>query len=185
MLAGKLVRLCPVEAGDLDDWCAWLSDREVTRYLGGSTRYPVSRTGEAAWLADAAHRTSPPEIALQLDTLEGSHIGGVGLHRISIENRDAFLGITIGDKNCWSHGYGTDAIIMLLRFAFDEINLNRVWLTVHEVNLRGIACYRKCGFIEEARLRQNRYRAGRYWDTIVMGVLADEFRALHLSEAGP
>ncbi len=184
MLAGKLVRLRPVEASDLDDWCVWFNDREVTRFLGGSARYPTSRAAEEEWFATAKLQTSPPEVSLQIDTLDGRHIGGVGLHGVSLENRDASLGITIGDKDYWSHGYGTDAILTLLRFAFDEINLNRVWLTVHEDNLRGIGCYRKCGFVEEARPRQNRYRAGRYWDTIVMGVLAGEFRALHSAEAG-
>jgi RimJ/RimL family protein N-acetyltransferase len=184
MLTGRLVRLRPVATSDLDDWYVWFNDREVTRFLAGSARYPTSRAGEEAWLANAVHQTSPPEIALQIDTLDGRHIGGVGLHGISLENRDSSLGITIGDKDFWSHGYGTDAIITLLRFAFDEINLHRVWLTVREDNLRGIACYRKCGFVEEARLREDRYKAGRYWDTVVMGVLAGEFRALHLAEAG-
>jgi diamine N-acetyltransferase len=58
------------------------------------------------------------------------------------------------------------------------MNLNRVWLTVDEDNARGIACYRKCGFVEEARLRQDRFGGGRYHDTLIMGVLATEFHAL-------
>ena len=89
----------------------------------------------------------------------------------------------IGDHDYWSHGYGTDAITTLLRYAFDEMNLHRVWLEVLDDNTRGIACYRKCGFVEEGRKRQDRYRSGSYHDTLVMGVLEDEFRALHATVA--
>ena len=84
----------------------------------------------------------------------------------------------IGEKDCWGRGYGTDAIRALLRFAFREMNLNRVWLTTGENNPRALACYRKCGFREEGHLRQDRYLEGRYWDTILMGILREEFEAL-------
>ena len=59
------------------------------------------------------------------------------------------------------------------------MNLHRVWLHAFEFNERAIACYKKCGFQIEGRLRQHRYSEGRYWDTIVMGILRDEFEALH------
>jgi RimJ/RimL family protein N-acetyltransferase len=107
------------------------------------------------------------------------------LHEIHRENRKAVLGIMIGDKTHWDRGYGTDAVQTLLRFAFDEVNLRRVQLLVHEHNARAIACYRKCCFVEEGRLRQDWYQAGRYADTIVMGALAAEFRALVGSRMNP
>jgi RimJ/RimL family protein N-acetyltransferase len=93
------------------------------------------------------------------------------------DDRRATLGIMIGDKACWSRGFGTDAILTVLRYGFEELNLNRVDLTCDERNGRGIACYRKCGFAEEGRMRQHRFSKGRYWDTLVMAVLADEFFA--------
>jgi len=89
----------------------------------------------------------------------------------------------IGEKDCWGRGYGTDAIRALLRFAFREMNLNRVWLTTGENNPRALACYRKCGFREEGHLRQDRYLEGRYWDTILMGILREEFEALEEKNA--
>jgi RimJ/RimL family protein N-acetyltransferase len=95
----------------------------------------------------------------------------------------------IGEKDCWSQGYGTDAILTLLRHAFFEMNLHRVELQVYADNLRGIACYRKCGFIEEVRHRRYRYRNGEWIDALTMGVLRREFTALHglaeRSEAAP
>jgi RimJ/RimL family protein N-acetyltransferase len=124
-------------------------------------------------------QTRPPLLTLAIETAaESRHIGSVGIHDYSAESRKACLGIMIGDKTCWDHGYGTDAILTLLGFAFDEMNLHRVWLEVHADNARAIACYHKCGFLEEGRKRDDRYRGGRYIDTVVMGILEEEFRGL-------
>ena len=179
MLTGKLVRLRAVEAGDLDRYLAWVNDREVLEYMA-ALGLPISRAQEEDWLQCAMRQTTAPEITLAIETIdEGRHIGSVALHNVSPLSGKATLGIMIGDKSCWSRGYGTDAIVTLLGFAFDEMNLHRVALEVHEENARAIACYRKCGFVEEGRLRHERFRHGEYRDTLIMAVLADEFRALH------
>jgi RimJ/RimL family protein N-acetyltransferase len=184
MIDGKLVRLRPIELDDLERYVDWVNDPEVMRYHGA--RYPWSRAAEEDWIKEAMRKTSPPEVILAIDALaEARHIGSIGLHDIQSENRRAVLGIMIGDKTFWDRGYGTDAVQTLLRFAFDEVNLHRVQLLVHEDNGRAIACYRKCGFVDEGRLRQDWYQAGRYADTIVMGVLAPEFRALFGSRMNP
>jgi RimJ/RimL family protein N-acetyltransferase len=174
VLEGKLVRLRPLDTGDSERCWRWMNDPEVTLYLNQG--YPVSRAEQAAWIEKAALST-PPELTLAVDTLlEQRHIGTVSLENGDFANRSIELGIAIGDKEYWSRGYGTDAVQTLLRFAFDEMNLNRVWLDVHEDNSRAIACYRKCGFIEEARLREHRFKLGRYRDTLIMAVLLDDFR---------
>jgi RimJ/RimL family protein N-acetyltransferase len=178
MLTGKLVRLRAVEADDLDRYLKWINDQEVIEFLA-VTGFAVSRAQEEEWLQRAMRQTQPPEITLAIETLdEARHIGTVALHEIRPASTRASLGIMIGDKAFWSRGYGTDAIWTTLRFAFDELNLHRVQLEVHEENARAIACYHKCGFVEEGRLRHDRFRAARYRDTLVMGVLSDEFRGL-------
>lgn len=178
MLTGKLVRLRAVEAEDLDRYYAWINDSEVIEYLA-AIGLPFSRAQEEEWLQRAMRQTAPPEISLAIETIEeGRHIGSIGLHDVRPLSTKATLGIMIGDKSCWSQGYGTDAILTLLRFVFDEMNLHRVALEVHEENARAIACYHKCGFVEEGRLRDDRFRRGEYRDTLIMGILASEFRAL-------
>jgi diamine N-acetyltransferase len=179
MLTGNLVRLRAIEMEDLDRYLAWVNDEEVMRYVAASA-FPFSRVQEEDFLRELVKHTRPPEIAYAIETLEdGTHIGSVGLHKVGGPAHTAELGIMIGDKAYWNRGFGTDTITTTLYFAFEELNLNRVSLTVDEDNGRGIACYRKCGFIEEGRLRQDRYRGGKYYDTLVMGVLRDEFRASH------
>jgi RimJ/RimL family protein N-acetyltransferase len=146
--------------------------------MGG--RYPWSLASEQEWLRERT--TKPPEFAdhrLNIDIEDGRTIGTIGLHEVSPENRSAWMGIMIGEKDCWSKGYGTDAIITLLRFAFGEMGLHRVELQVYADNLRGIACYKKCGFSEEVRMRRYRYRNGEWIDALTMGVLRDEFAVLH------
>ena len=177
MLEGRLVTLRAIEPDDAERAHAWLNDPEVTYFL--TDRYPPSQRDET-WLA-GARANSFDGVRLAIETKDGAHIGGINLYRFQSgpEDRNAGLGIIIGEKAYWSKGYGADAIVVLLRFAFHEMNLHRVWLTVLESHERGIACYRKCGFREEARLRQDVYRHGCHWDVIAMGILRDEFDALH------
>jgi RimJ/RimL family protein N-acetyltransferase len=82
----------------------------------------------------------------------------------------------IGEKTYWSQGYGTDALRTLLGFAFDEMNMNRVELTVYDFNERGQAAYKKAGFVEEGRRRQALYTEAAYHDIVVMSVLKDEWQ---------
>jgi len=173
MLPGKLVVLRAIEMADRDRYHRWLNDPEIVHLLG-SMRYPFSLGEEERLLQERFTRQSPDYVNLAIDTREGVHIGSVSLDRVSKENRNAALGIFIGYKEYWGKGYGTDAVRTLLAFAFNEMNLHRVYLHTYEYNERATACYRKLGFVEEGRLRQQRYTQGRYWDEIVMGVLRDE-----------
>ena len=173
MLEGTLVRLRAREPEDLERAYAWINDPEVIRHL--TTRYPMSRADEERWLRETPANAFANGVALAIETKEGDHIGTIDLLEVRPEDRKAQLAIMIGDKACWSKGYGTDAILTLLRFAFDEMNLNRVWLSVHDSNERAIACYKKCGFQQEGRLRQERFKDGRYGDVLIMGLLREEF----------
>ncbi len=177
MIEGKLVNLRAYEMSDAAAWARWYNDPEVIEHL--SWRYPFSQLAEEQFLQE---RVSKPMSygtpIFAIDTKDGVHIGGVNFNVVYPESRKARLGITIGEKEHWSKGYGADAIMTLLRFGFDEMNLNRVDLTVDEDNPRAIACYRKCGFVEEARMRQYHFTRGRHHDWIVMGILREEFRAL-------
>ena len=175
MLEGKLVRLRPPEPADLDRAYTWINDQEVIYFLGA--RYPMSYADEERWLREAASSNFARGVALAIETKDGTHIGNLGLHNPNPEDRTAALGILIGEKGYWSKGYGTDAVTTLLRFAFAQMNLNRVYLEVFEYNERAIVCYRKCGFVEEGRLRQHRFKHGRYCDALIMGILRQEFEA--------
>jgi RimJ/RimL family protein N-acetyltransferase len=185
MLEGELVRLRAIEPEDRGRAAAWLADAEVTRYL--TYRYP-SNPGALGlhgdWLAEGWENSFANGVRLSIETKGGVHIGGINLHRIHPEDRKAGLGIVIGSREHWGKGYGRDAVATLLRFAFDEMNLNRVGLTVVDEHAPAIACYKRCGFQEEARLRQEFYKNGRYYDFIQMGILRRDFDALRAKGGG-
>jgi RimJ/RimL family protein N-acetyltransferase len=178
MINGKLTRLRPMEPEDAEKYYLWINDPEVKEYLG--RRYFMSKEAEKTWLQDRTKKEQAYDnLNFAIETQDGRHIGSLGVHQTTPEERKATLGIMIGDKEFWDRGYGADALTAMLRFAFDEMNMHRVEPAVDEHKSHGIACYRKVGFVEEGRLRESRFSRGRYWDTIVMSILEDEFRARH------
>ncbi len=102
-------------------------------------------------------------------------IGFLNLSGFNWTAREAWLGVGIGEREYWGKGYGTDAVNILLRFAFQELNLNRVSLDVFEYNERAVRSYEKLGFQHEGRLRQLLNRFDRRWDLIYMGILRQEW----------
>jgi RimJ/RimL family protein N-acetyltransferase len=176
---GRAVRLRRVEHDDLPRFAAWLNDPEVREGL--AMVYPVSVAGEEQWF-EAMQRREPAEQQFAIDALSGGggavlHIGILGFRVVDWKNSHAELGIFIGDKAFWGRGFGTDAVRTLVAWAFDELNMHRVWLKVFEDNRRAIRAYEKVGFRHEGRLREERFHAGRYSDTLVMGLLRTEFEA--------
>ncbi len=179
MIEGSVVDLRALEMDDIDRCYRWINDREVTRFL--SMRYQTPYAAEESWLRDRISRAMSftNRVMFAIVTKDGRHIGNCDLFDASPEERKAHLGIMIGEKDSWSQGFGTDAMLTMLRFAFDEMNLNRVELRVYAFNERAIRCYEKCGFVHEVTLRQEQYIDGVYHDAYLMGCLRDEFYALH------
>ncbi|MFQ6057284.1 MAG: GNAT family N-acetyltransferase [Anaerolineae bacterium] len=173
MIQGKKVRLRAIEREDIPRFVRWLNDQELVRYLA---RYmPLSKAEEERWFERQLEDESGRVFAIE--TREGVHIGNIGLHRIDWKNSHAELGIFIGEKDYWDQGYGTDAILTLLDFAFNEMNLHRVYLHVLAFNQRAIRCYEKCGFILEGTEREAVFQGGRYHDHLIMGLLRQEFNS--------
>ncbi len=102
-------------------------------------------------------------------------LGGIGLDGVNWTQRESFVGIGLGRKEDWGKGYGTDAMRIILRYAFTELNLRRVSLDVFEYNPRGVRSYEKAGFVVEGRVRGMVCREGRRWDVIYMGILREEW----------
>jgi RimJ/RimL family protein N-acetyltransferase len=173
MIEGKKVRFRAYEKTDIDECLKWINDPEVTATL--MMRYPVSRFQEEKWIESMLESTDGRHKVFAMETKDGIYLGGIGLHNVNWESRNAEAGIVIGKKEYWNKGYGTDAMMTLLDFAFHQMNLHRVYLRVYDFNLRGIKSYEKCGFKKEGVLRHDRYVKGEYHDSIIMGILKEEF----------
>ena len=102
-------------------------------------------------------------------------IGNTSFMGIDWMNRFAEVGIFIGEKSCWNQGFGRETMQLMLQVGFNALNLNEIWLRVHENNLRGIHAYEHAGFQIEGKMRQARYQDGHYYDMVLMSVLRSEW----------
>ena len=176
MLYGKCVRLRAIEKEDLPHFVAWLNDPEVRQHL--QMYQPLSMAQEEEWFKGILQRSldeQPLVIEVKID--DGwQPVGNVGLFGINHSDHSAEIGIFIGEKTFWSQGYGTEAMRLMLKHGFEDINLNRIFLQVYETNPRGQRAYEKVGFVLEGRMRQARYLQGRYIDVLLMSVLRSEWK---------
>ena len=104
-------------------------------------------------------------------------IGLTNFSALDADNRSAMFHITIGERDAWGRGYGTEATELMLEHAFMRLRLHRVALSVFAFNTRAIRSYQKAGFRLEGRLREAIWRDGRYWDEVQMGALEREWVA--------
>ena len=104
-------------------------------------------------------------------------IGEAGLLRIFPPWRTTDLTLIIGEQDAWGRGYGTEAITLLLDYAFGCLNIHRVAVGVVGFNQRALRFYESVGFRREGIQRDGYYYDHQYHDFVMMSLLADEFRA--------
>ena len=176
MIIGKDVRLRAMERSDLPLFVRWFADPEVCEFLTAHSLYSLDL--EETWFENM--RKGPiEEHPMMIEIKVGGGwqpIGDIGLIDINWVDRQAEVGVMIGEKPYWNKGYGTQAMSLLLQYAFDMVNLNRVFLRVYEPNLRGIRSYSKAGFIKEGCLRNAKYLNGNYVNMWIMGILKSEWQ---------
>ena len=177
VIRSERLYLRPAERADLPLFVRWFADTEVSRHL--ALRAPFSLAMEEKWFDGMAERQGKSDyhfVACLVD--DGRPIGTVGLHGLDLENGKAEFGISIGEKDLWGHGYGTEALAAISDFGFGALRLERIELHVYEDNARAIRSYEKAGFHHEGRLRNAQFGEGRHYDVLVMSLLRDEWLAL-------
>jgi [ribosomal protein S5]-alanine N-acetyltransferase len=171
-LVGDNLYLRPLDRGDAPAFVTWLNDPDLTRFL--LAYRPMTLRAEEEFI-DSLARGERITLGIALRDSDRL-IGGAGLHDIDSRCRRATFGILIGPPEERGKGYGTEVTRLMVGYAFETLNLNRVTLQVYEYNPRGLRTYEKVGFRREGVLRQDTYREGRYWDTIVMGILREDWK---------
>jgi len=174
-LEGDLVVLRRHLPANVTAFQRWYSDPEVARlarYQDGPMRsdeidrFFQLRALGAESLTMAIHEREANRL-----------IGSCAFSQLDGENGSAMYHITIGEKDAWGHGYGTEATQLMLDHAFGSLGLHRIALTVFEFNERAIRAYRRCGFVVEGRARESIWRDGRWWDELAMSMLSAEWRS--------
>jgi len=172
-LEGERIRLGVPGKEHVELFVRWFNDPEVRRFL--ERHRPLGRREEEEWLENL-HKRNEEVVFLIHEKEENRPIGCCGIHRISLPNRSAEVGIALGEKAFWNRGFGGEALNLLCGYAFNELNLHGIGLSVYEYNTRGVRCYEKVGFVHEGRRREALFKEGRYWDILEMGLLAREWR---------
>ena len=117
------------------------------------------------------------EINFMIYPLESEEpIGFIELDGIAWHHRTSWVGIGIGNRDYWGQGYGSDAMRILSRYAFDELGLYRLNLNVFSNNTRAIQAYENVGFKVEGAIRDALHRDNQRWDLVFMGLLEEDFR---------
>lgn len=172
MLRGERVLLAPLVAADLPVMFEWINDREQVLFNAPYT--PVSEAQHKAWFDAIQQQKDTAIFGIRL-LKGGALIGTCQLHNINSVHRTAELQIRLGEKKERGRGYGTEAVSVLLDFAFKDLNLNRVYLHVFATNEAALRVYEKVGFVREGVLRKAAHIDGDYVDIVVMGILRDEY----------
>jgi RimJ/RimL family protein N-acetyltransferase len=174
---GEKVRLTAFRHEDLGVALRWEDDSDYLRQLIGAAARPRAQEQVQGWYKQHVEDKDGNLFAIRLrdsDTL----VGFIELDDILWNAGSAWYAIGIGDRNARGKGYGTEATRLALQFAFDELNLHRVQLTVFAYNEPAIRVYERCGFQREGVFRDQIYRDGVRYDSYLYGILRPEWEAI-------
>jgi RimJ/RimL family protein N-acetyltransferase len=172
LFTGRLVRLAAATPEDQEAMAAWSLDDTYLRMLDDD---PI-RPQNAASYQYASNPDGQGSVYFHLRTLsDDTFIGFVVLFSIKGASQTCDMAIGIGNPEYRGKGYGQDALRLILNYAFSELNLYRVGLTVMSYNAAAIKSYERAGFVLEGAKRQMVYREGKRHDLLVYGILRDEW----------
>lgn len=173
-IEGERVSLRPVRLEDAEHLLRWALHPEVARLAQGA--YPTTWEETVRWL-QRVMRDRYRRVFVILGP-DGQPIGDIDLNHIAWRSGEGELRIRIGDPALWGKGYGADAIRTLLRHAYQQGHLRRVYLRVLKENRRAVRCYQKCGFRTEGR-RFRRHPDGQVEEILLMSVRLETLAYVH------
>lgn len=171
-MVAKRVRLRALLREDSALLYEWINQRELV--ILNAPYHPVSELDHESWLESMLKKRFDLVIFVIEDIASEQAIGSCQLFNINWRHRSAELQIRIGDQRFQNQGLGSEAIQLLCRFGFDDLNLHRIYLSVFKNNERAIGAYRKCGFAEEGVMREAAFIDGQWLDVALMGLINDQ-----------
>lgn len=173
-ITGKKCYLKSIDRSEAGNWAKWYNDIDIS--IPESNVYDViskeNTFGSIEWYLE-----NDQLIFTITDKSSGKSIGIIELETDS-ESRTGSFGIIIGEKEYWGRGYGMEATLLILDYAFNTLNINNMMLGVYAFNKRAFSLYKRIGFKEIGRKREFQAIGGRRYDMIMMDMLASEFRGV-------
>lgn len=173
-LEANKVYLRGIEKKDLEGkFFQWANDKEVTHFLFMGS-FPNILENLYDWF-EQMRRSNEDVVFMIIDKAKDRELGFCGFHQIRWIHRSAEYRIFIGEKEKWGKGIGEEVTKIMLRYGFEILNFNKIWLGVNASHKRAVNLYKKCGFIEEGVLREEIYKNSKYYDAVRMSILRKEY----------
>lgn len=162
---------------DAELFARWNEDSEYFRMLDTDIPRLFTTKAMKEWMEKHDDKGRGTDFLIRaLD--DDKPIGFCAIWLLPAQHNNAFVAIGIGERDYWSKGYGSEALSLLVRYGFLELNLHRISLGVFEYNTRAQKAYEKIGFVHEGRERGGLMREGKRWDFLCMGILRSEWEAM-------
>jgi len=172
-LVGEKIYLRPLDLDDVNEkYLNWINDGEVIKLL--ATVRPTPMYQLESYVKSVLDNPNFVFFAI-VEKETNKHIGNVKLGPIDWINRTTNYGLMLGDKDSWGKGYAQEAFILLLKFAFEKLNLHKVWDMATASNAASIKANQKVGFQIEGHLRKQLFKNGKYEDGVLLGLLAEDY----------
>jgi diamine N-acetyltransferase len=171
MIQGRLVVLRPVEERDLPLLARWRNAPENRRFF--FSPFPINPGGQKKWyeglLADRNR------VMFMIDSRDGETVGVIGLDKIDWRNQEAEYGQILLDPAQRGQGYAEEAVSLLIIYAFDELNLHRLYAIIYAYNRGVVEGIQVSGFKVEGVLRQAAFTEGKFHDKVIVALLREEW----------
>lgn len=171
---GKKVVLRAMEKEDCELVRGMFNDPEIENLVVGWA-FPISKYGQEKWYEN---HYGDQSFRFVIETEEDGAVGIATLVDIDWKNRRATHGIKLANKQRRAKGIGTDTVMAIMRYAFDELGFHRLDGSWFADNTASIRLYKKCGWVEEGVQREYVYKNGKFRDLVITGVLASDYYAL-------
>lgn len=173
---GKRIMLREYRREDAGEMYRWVNNPEITDTLNDSMFfYPQGIEYVDSFINDRIMNRSCSFVIADLK--DESYLGQIELFNMDYRNGFAEMGVVLAHPALIGKGFGQEAVGLMLKIAFEKMNLHRIELNVYAFNRRAITCYEKCGFRKEGVLRKRHFKNGSYADIIVMGILREDYLA--------
>ena len=176
-LESKRIFFSPMDEKNIDSYFNWINDRSIINYLD-TGNFPKTKDQLTDYIKSV--NDDPSQVMFSVfEKSSGEYIGNAKLGNIDWVNRTAKYGRMIGSKNMQGKGYGSDMALLLLYYAFNILNLNKVCAIADEENLPSVNSNKKNGLEVEGLLREQVFSNGIYKNQVVMGITQSQFWKIH------
>lgn len=174
-MTGQHVMLREYRQNDYPHIRKWVNDRKTGEYLSTIFWFPQTEADTTDFLNRAMHASPNGAYFVVADIKDESYIGQLDMFSINWKTRVGEIGMVIGSEDKRGKGNGSEALGLMLDYAFGVLGLERVQLEVYANNKRAIRCYEKAGFVHEGTRRHATIVNGKHADVNMMGVLREDW----------